>query len=136
MSATETIYKISSINMRKNLRRHLYVILGWLFIALGVVGTVIPVLPTTPFLIVALALFSKSSPRFHHMLLNNSWFGPTLQEWQDKKTLARQTKYRASFLIILAFTISVAVLREYVQLQMVLVVIALFLLYFIWRIKE
>ena len=122
--------------MRNILQNHLLIILGWLFIALGLVGAVLPVLPTTPFLILALVLFSKSSPRFHHMLLNNVWFGPTLKQWEDKKTMSRQTKYRASFLIIITFSISLAFFYDEILLQLLLVGIAIVLLFFIWRIKE
>ena len=122
--------------MKKILQNHLLVILGWLSIGLGVVGAILPILPTTPFLIVALALFSKSSPRFHQMLLNNARFGPILKQWEDKKTLSRKTKYKATFLIIITFSISLAILNDKIQLQLFLVGTAIVLLFFIWRIKE
>ncbi len=122
--------------MRKILQNHLLIILGWLCMALAVIGAILPVLPTTPFLIVALALFSKSSPRFHQMLLNNVWFGPSLKQWEDKKTLSRQTKYRATFLIVVSFSISLVFVDYNTQLQLLLVGMALVLLFFIWRIKE
>ena len=122
--------------MKKLLHNHLLILLGWLFVVLGVIGILLPLLPTTPFLIVALALFSKSSPRFHRMLLNNAWFGPTLKQWEDNKTVSRKTKYKACFLIILIFAISVAVLDDRIELQLLLIGIAILLLFLIWRIKE
>jgi len=122
--------------MKIFLRNNLFIILGWFFVVLGVIGVILPILPTTPFLIVALAFFSKSSPRFHQMLLNNVWFGPTLKQWEDKKTLSRKIKYKAFFLIIITFSISVAILDGKIQLQLLLVGIAIVLLFFIWRIKE
>ena len=122
--------------IKKILQNHLLVILGWLFIVLGVIGAMLPILPTTPFLIVALALFAKSSPRFHQMLLDNAWFGPILKQWEDKKTLSRKTKYKAILLIIITFSISIAIFNDKIQLQLLLVGIAIVLLFFIWRIKE
>ena len=122
--------------MRKNLQNHLLVILGWFFIVLGVIGVILPIFPTTPFLIVALALFSKSSPRFHQMLLNNVWFGPVLKQWEDKKTLSRKTKYKVFLLIIITFLTSIIVLHNETHLQLLLVAIAIVLLFFVWRIKE
>ena len=62
--------------MQNSLTNYLLIILGWLFVFLGIVGIVLPILSTTPFLLLALALFSKSSPRLHKMLLDNQWFGP------------------------------------------------------------
>ncbi|MDM8540257.1 YbaN family protein [Desulfococcaceae bacterium HSG9] len=122
--------------MKKFLQNNLLIILGWFFVILGAIGVILPILPTTPFLIVALAFFSKSSPRFHQMLLNNVWFGPTLKQWEDKKTLSRKIKYKAFLLIIITFSISVAILDSKIQLQLLLVGIAIILLFFIWRIKE
>ena len=118
------------------LQNHLLMILGWLFVALGAVGALLPVLPTTPFLIVALVLFSKSSPKLHQMLLNNVWFGPTLRQWEATKTLSRPTKYRAMALILIAFSISVALTSHNRLLQLGLIGLGLALLMFIWRIKE
>ena len=122
--------------MKKFLQNHLLIVLGWLFIGLGIVGILLPVLPTTPFLIVALALFSKSSPRFHQMLLNNAWFGPVLKQWEENKTLSRKTKYKASFLIIIVFAGSIAIFNDKLGLQLSLIGLAVVLLFFIWRIKE
>ncbi len=122
--------------MKDFLQKHLLVILGWFFTLLGFIGVILPILPTTPFLIVALVLFSKSSPRFHQMLLNNRWFGPPLKQWEDEKTLSRKTKYKAFLLVILNFSISIAILDNHIQLQLSLVGIAIILLLFIWRLKE
>jgi len=122
--------------MKKIVKDRTLIALGWCFVALGAVGIVLPVLPTTPFLIVALALFSKSSPRFHQMLLDNPWAGPTLREWEQSKTIARQTKIKAIILVVLAFTISVTVLAGRVALQGMLIATAIVLVVFIARLKE
>ena len=120
--------------MYKIIRDHLFSILGWFFVLLGIIGIALPLLPTTPFLILALAFFSRSSPRFHKMLLNNAWFGPGLRQWEATKTMSRKTKYKASFLIIITISISAAFVERMIQL--LLLGIAITLLFFIWRIKE
>lgn len=61
--------------------RHLLAALGMLLVAVGAVGVVLPVLPTTPFLILALWCFARSSDRFHNWLYHHRLFGPLLQDW-------------------------------------------------------
>jgi len=122
--------------MRTKFKHILLIILGWLFIVLGVIGAVLPLLPTTPFLILALACFAESSPRFHRMLLNNKWFGPPLAQWEKTKTIRHQIKYKVMLLIIATFSISIAVLTGRLELQLMLVFIGMILLFFVLRIKE
>lgn len=122
--------------MKKALINNLLIALGWFFVILGIIGIVLPILPTTPFLILALGLFSKSSPRFHKMLLDNPWFGPSLKQWEETKTVTRKTKVRACICIVIAFAISIAVLYGRIYLQLMLVCIGLILLFFISRLKE
>ena len=122
--------------MRKAIQNHLMIVLGWLFVALALVGVVLPLVPTTPFLIVALALFSRSSPRFHQMLLDNPHFGPILKQWETDRTMSRPTKYKSTALIVVTFTISILVLDGWIYHQLMLIGLAMVLLFFIWRIRE
>jgi hypothetical protein len=77
-------------------RRWVLFALGWLFFALGLVGVFLPVLPTTPFMIVALWCFSGSSQRFHRWLFNHRLFGPPLQRWQRERVIPLPVKLVAS----------------------------------------
>ena len=122
--------------MQKALKRYLLLSLGWLSVLLGAIGALLPVIPTTPFLILALACFSKSSPRFHRMLLNNKWFGPALTEWEQNKTINRQIKFRAMALVVISFTISIIILSGRTGLQLMLLVLGLTALGVIYQLKE
>jgi len=122
--------------MRAHLKRYLLITLGWLFVILGAIGAVLPLLPTTPFLILALACFAESSPRFHKMLLDNKWFGPPLAQWEQSKTIRRKIKHKVMVLIIATFGISIWVLSGRIELQLMLVSFCLILLTFVWRLKE
>ncbi|MCW5212023.1 YbaN family protein [Desulfobulbus sp. TB] len=124
------------LNAKFFIKKYLLILLGWFFVLLGIIGILLPVLPTTPFLLLASALFSKSSPRFHQMLLHNGWFGLIIQQWEEKKILSRKTKYKASFLIIFFFSISIIFLLYNIYIQLLLIGIALVLLFFLWQIKE
>jgi len=116
--------------------KNLLIIFGWFFVLLGAVGVLLPILPTTPFLILALALFANSSPRFHQMLLNNRWFGNILKQWEMNKTVSRPIKKRASAILIISFSISITFLQGRLVLQLMLVAIAVVFLVFIWQLKE
>lgn len=122
--------------MQEALKRYLLLAIGWLSVALGAIGALLPVMPTTPFLILALACFSKSSPRFHKMLLNNKWFGPALAEWEQNHTISRQVKFRAMVLVVISFSASIAILNGRSNLQLMLVVIGLLALWFLHQLKE
>ena len=116
--------------------RALFFVAGTIFLALGAIGIVLPILPTTPFLLLALACFANSSPRFHQMLLHNRWFGNALQQWEDDRSISRASKIKAMMLIVITFAISIAILHGRLQLQLGLLTMGIVLLAFMWRLKE
>ncbi|MFW5427222.1 MAG: YbaN family protein [Methylophagaceae bacterium] len=122
--------------MKIKVKHTLLIIIGWFFVILGAIGAVLPLLPTTPFLIIALACFAESSPRFHRMLLSNKWFGPPLAQWEKSKTIRRKIKHKVMLLIIATFSISIFVLSGRIGLQLMLVCFCLVLLGFVSRLKE
>lgn len=72
--------------------RFIFFALGWLFFCLGLLGAFLPVLPTTPFMLLALAMFAKSSERFHRWLYNHRLFGPPLQKWHEHRVIPLKAK--------------------------------------------
>jgi len=70
----------------------LWATLGVSFVAIGLVGAVLPVLPTTPFLILAAACFARSSPRLEAWLLHHRRFGPLLRDWRRHQVIPRRAK--------------------------------------------
>lgn len=75
--------------------RHVYLVLGLLFVALGFAGAFLPVLPTTPFLILAAACFARSSPRLENWLLSHPRFGSLLKAWRERGAIPARAKLLA-----------------------------------------
>ncbi|WP_040726484.1 YbaN family protein [Thiomicrorhabdus sp. Kp2] len=117
-------------------KRQMYLLFGIVFFITGLVGVLLPILPTTPFMILAAGCFAKSSPRFHQALLNNRWIGQDLQRWEREHTMLRITKIRATWVIVIMFSISIAVLMGKLWLQGMLIGLAVILLFFLWRVPE
>lgn len=106
--------------------RSLYFLLGWCFFGLGAVGTVVPGLPTTPFMLLALWAFSKSSQRFHDWLFQHRVFGPPLQLWRTHRVIS----VRAKLLSVTTMTISFVFLTFFTDVNAwIKVLTALLMLY-------
>jgi hypothetical protein len=90
--------------------RFLFLALGFVCVGLGMLGAVLPLLPTTPFLLVALWAFSRSSRRFHRWLYTHPRFGPRLQAWHEHGIVPVKVKVSAltAMAVSLAFMAFVA----------------------------
>ena len=75
--------------------RGVYLVLGLLLVALGLVGAFLPVLPTTPFLILAAACFARSSERLEAWLLGHPRFGSVLRSWRERGAIPSRAKVMA-----------------------------------------
>lgn len=76
-------------------KRTIYFVLGWAMVALGFIGLLLPVMPTTIFLILAAWCFGRSSPRFEKWLLEHPVFGPTLVQWREHGAVPKRVKWIA-----------------------------------------
>jgi uncharacterized membrane protein YbaN (DUF454 family) len=86
--------------------RLIFFILAWISFCLGVIGAFLPVIPTTPFLILSGLLFSKSSPRFHRWLLDLPVAGEAIKDWNQNRVI----RTRAKVLCLSMMTLSMAVI--------------------------
>ena len=107
--------------------------LGSGFVGLAALGAFLPVLPTTPFLILAAACYARASTRFYSRLLNNPMFGPTLRAWRRDRSIPRRAKHTAIGLIVLTFGISVGFVVQNAALRIALVLLGLGVIVFLLR---
>ena len=76
----------------KDLTRILLIVIGTLFVALGVLGMFLPVLPTTPFLLLAAICYARSSKRFYNWLMTNRWCGEYIRNYREGRGITLRHK--------------------------------------------
>ena len=104
MARTSTLMPDSTQRLA---RRHFWTMLGAIALALGAVGILVPLLPTTPFLILAAYFFSRGSQRLHDWLIGHRVFGPPIRNWREHRAIATKAKLSALLAIGLVFALSV-----------------------------
>ncbi len=80
--------------------------LGWLSVTLGVLGIFLPLLPTTPFILLAAWCFARSSERFHQWLLNHQRLGPIVKAWQSGAGIPRKLRNRTLLVMWVSLSIT------------------------------
>ena len=96
---------------------------GSLALGLGLLGVVLPGLPTTPFVLLAAACYAKASPRLHAWLLNHRLLGPMLRDWEQHRSLTRRTKTVAVVSRTLMVSLSIWSFRGRLIAQLMLVLL-------------
>tara|TARA_R110002072_G_scaffold52316_5_gene139530 strand:+ start:6206 stop:6658 length:453 start_codon:yes stop_codon:yes gene_type:complete len=119
---------------RSRLRRALLLTAGLASVGLGMLGAFLPILPTTPFLILGAACLARSSPTWHRRLLANRVVGPYLAQWNRDHTVPRRAKRKAYVLVVVTFAVSVYWVDQ-VWMRWVLVVVGGLLLLFLTRLR-
>ena len=107
-------------------------IAGLFFVSLAFIGAFLPLLPTTPFLLVAAACFAKSSPRMHKMLLANKVFGPMIYHWEQSRSIPKRAKIVSLSSIVIATLWSCYILPSLV-LKLLVVGLVAWPFVFLWR---
>jgi len=83
-------------------RKWLLIALGILSVALGMVGIFVPVLPTTPFLLLAAGCFVRSSPRLYNWLIHHKWFGEYIRHYREYRAITLQAR---AFTLVLLWSV-------------------------------
>lgn len=89
--------------------RYIWALLGLLSVGLAIVGIVLPLLPTVPFLLLAAFFFARSSERLHSWLLSHKIFGPLITDWQSSGAIRPRAKRLATLSIVAVFAISIVI---------------------------
>jgi len=115
-----------------DLVRGLALVLGLFFTGLGFLGSLLPVLPSTPFFLLAAYFFSRSNPRLEAWLLSLPKVGPLIRDYREGRGMSRGTKAWATLLILLGAGFSLLRLSHPGAWALLLGLVA-YALYFIWK---
>ncbi|MCY7009160.1 YbaN family protein [Fusobacterium simiae] len=118
----------------ENLKKKIYICVGLLSVVLGIIGAFLPVMPTVPFLLVALFCFERSSKKYHNMILNNKYFGKVLKDYYEGRGLTISVKIKA--ILFLSCGIGFSVYKiQHLHLKIMLIVIWLGVVFHIILLK-
>ncbi len=122
-----------SSSPRRAAVRGILIAIGTASLGLGLVGLVLPILPTTPFLILAAACYARASTRLHAWLLGNRWFGPAIERWQTTRSLSPRAKWTAIPMVALTIGGSAVLIVEELFMRAVLLGVGLAVSLFLYR---
>lgn len=115
------------------LMRAFFLVLGTLALLLAVLGVFLPVLPTTPFVLLAAGCYARGSERLHRALLTHRIVGPIVREWQQHRSMPPGVKPWAFALMALSFGLSIALVPTAGH-RLMLAAIASVLALLLWRV--
>jgi len=112
-----------------------YKVLGFIFVGLAFIGLFLPLIPTTPFLLIAAGCFSKSSEKWHRWLLQTKTFGPLIHNWETNRTITLKYKMISIIMIIGSGVYAVGFSQVNIYIKIISGALILYGLIFVCRIK-
>jgi len=117
-------YLHSKNETSNKLIRLVLIIAGTFFVGLGVLGIFLPLLPTTPFFLLAAVCYARSSKRLYHWLLNNKWFGKYIKNYRERKEIPLKVKIFSISLLWLTIMFSNIFIVDNLFVRIILFLIA------------
>ncbi|MEE9147558.1 MAG: YbaN family protein [Candidatus Tectomicrobia bacterium] len=114
------------------LGKHLYILAGWLCLGLGFLGVFLPLLPTTPFILLAAFCFSRGSAALHQWLLAQKSFGPLIRDWNQHGIIRPRVKWTSCLLIVLMMSYPVIFGHIPLLAKIAAVAVGISVIGFIW----
>lgn len=112
--------------------RHIYNVAGWNCLGLGFIGIFLPIVPTTPFVLLAAFCFSRGSNNLYQWLLEQKTFGPLIRDWHHHGVICMRAKLTAAAMIALVIGYTVLFSPSAFFIKALLTVVGLGVIGFIW----
>lgn len=109
----------------------IWLLLGFTTLGLAILGVILPLLPTVPFLLLSAFFFAKSSEKLHNWLLNHHLFGEMISDWHERGAISRKAKYFATLSVALVLSLSILLDLKPLVITLQIILLSLVML-FIW----
>ncbi|HLR60966.1 MAG TPA: YbaN family protein [Lentibacillus sp.] len=119
----------------KQIKKLLLIIAGSISLGLGVLGVILPLLPTTPFLLLAAACYVRSSERLYYWLITNKYFGSYIQNYRDGKGIPLRAKVIGVSVLWLAMSYTILFIIPLLSIKLLLAGIGAYFTWFILKQK-
>ncbi|MCW4033580.1 MAG: YbaN family protein [Candidatus Bathyarchaeota archaeon] len=127
------LFRLKPVSNR--LLSSLLIIAGTFFVVLGIIGIALPILPTTPFLIIAAACYAKGSKRFYNWLVNNRLLGRYIKNYLENKGISMKAKIISISLLWATIIFSITLIIQILLIRIILIIVAIIITYHIISIK-
>lgn len=111
--------------MDENVIKVILVVSGTFFLFLGIIGIFIPILPTTPFLLLAAACYARGSKKFYNWLIGNKWLGKYIKNYREGKGIPINIKIITITLLWITILFSTVLIISNFLIQIILIIIAI-----------
>ena len=114
----------SNMNKMSEAKKLAYLVLGTVSLALGVVGIILPVLPTTPFILLTAWCYFRGSPKLHKWLIEHPRLGPLVEEYSDDRGMRKESKVKAIIMTWVAVLLTAVFILDTIQLRALVIGLA------------
>jgi len=117
---------LTGFNLMKDaIKSKILIFFGSFFLIIGIIGIFIPILPTTPFLLLSAACYARGSEKFYNWLINNKWLGEYIKNYQKGRGIPLNIKILAISLLWITIVFSTIVVVSIYLIQIILIIIAI-----------
>jgi uncharacterized membrane protein YbaN (DUF454 family) len=116
-------------------KKLIYILIGTISLVIGIIGIIVPVLPTTPFILLSAGCYYRGSSRFHDWLLNHNYFGPIILEYSDGKGIRRNSKIKAIILTWIMVLVTALFILDSLSMRLFIISLAIIGTIVILRLK-
>jgi uncharacterized protein len=128
---------VSDSNLaQRNWVRYLFIAIGVLSLALGIIGVVTPVLPTTPFILLSGYCFARGSERFHTWIISHKYWGPMIRAFRDEKRIPLKAKILATVMIAATMSITAIFFVKKLYAIIAMASVGVIVVVYIWTFRN